>query len=366
MRRGILIIFLCGVCAACSQGSGGTNVLPPGSPGAPESGASPAPSVSPSFDPASVHVTEYAVPITPQYVGAAGDGSVYFGYGGNGTGSNLYRFAGGALSQTPQGAPPGGYLPGGGVYGIATNADQVYWLSAYGGPGFSPYTAVECGGNGRAAVCEPTVEEPTSMVVDPSGTFWIGGWTYNGNGEIATSSGASAQFAGGIVQLLRGPNQAVWGVLEAYPNYRIVEFALSSAGISIVQSFALPSGESAGSITYGGDGALWFTDSQTNAIGRMTGTGALTEFPLSTPNALGSSWFGLWQIATACDGSVWFTEPNAGKVARIAPDGPIAQFSLPTADGYGNAIAAAPQMPCTAPQLWVGEQRSNRIVSIRY
>lgn len=291
---------------------------------------------------------------------------MYFGYGGNGTGSNLYRFAGGAFSQTPQGPPPNGYTRGGGVYGIETVGNQTYWLSAYGGPGFSSYVAVECGGSGSATVCEPTVDEPTTMVIDASNTFWTGGWTFNGNGAIATSSGARVQLPDGVVQLVRGPNQAVWGVLEAFPNYRIVEFALSPAGISIAQSFPLPAGESAGSITYGGDGALWFTDSQTNAIGRMTSTGALTEYPLASQNALGPPWYGLWQIATACDGSVWFTEPNADKVARIAANGTIAEIAMPTPGGYVDAIAARLQTPCTAPQLWVAEQRSNHIASISF
>lgn len=306
------------------------------------------------------------MPASPQYLASASDGSLYFGNGANGGGSNLYRYSNGSFSQTVPAHPPSGYTPGGGVYGISTTATQVYWLSAYNGPSFQPYVAVECGGMGTATLCEPTVNEPTTMLVDSVGTFWVGGWTYNGGGMIATSTNSGASFPAGVVQLVNGPGNAVWGALEDYPVYTIARFTIAGSAVNIAQQFTLPSGDAVGSMTFGPDGALWFTDQQRNAIGRMDAIGNLTEYPLPSANALGNPWFGVWQIASACDGSMWFTEPGVNKVGRIDTHGAIFEFPIATPNAYPNAIAATGGSKCTAPQVWVAEQTANRLAAIAF
>lgn len=328
----------------------------------------PAPSPSPAstFNPSTVRISEFVSPVKPQYLAVAGDGSLYTGYGENGTGSNLYRDLNGSFTQTLPASPPSGFDPGGGVYAVAAVANQVYWASAYGGPGFQPYFAIECGGNGTASLCEPTVDEPTTMLVDAAGTFWVGGWGFNGGGLIATSAKTSAQLDSGVVQLVIGPGNAVWGALENFPNYSIARFVNANGAISIAQQFALPSGDAIGSMTYGGDGALWFTDQQRNAIGRIDGSGTLTEFPLSGSNALGQPFFGVFQIATACDGAVWFSEPGVNKVARIDARGVINEFPIATPNAYPNAVAAIAGAKCVQPQVWVAEQVAGKLAAISY
>ncbi|HET9095733.1 MAG TPA: hypothetical protein VFN37_03645 [Candidatus Baltobacteraceae bacterium] len=311
-----------------------------------------------------MRISEYASPVTPQYLAVAPDGAAYTGYGANGSGSNLYRDANGSFTHASPAGPPSGYEAGGGVYGIAATGSQVYWLSAYGGPNFQPYVAVECGGTGTAALCEPTVDEPTTMLVDAGGTFWVGGWSYSGGGMIATSAKTRNTFNGGIVQLLLGPDKAVWGALQNYPNYAIARFSDTNGTVSIAAQFALPSGDAIGSMTYGGDGALWFTDPQRNAIGRMDAAGNLTEYPLTGSNALGQPWYGVWQITTACDGSVWFTEPGLNEVGRIDAHGAIDQFPLATPNAYPNAIASTGK--CAPPEVWVAEQTANKLATISY
>jgi streptogramin lyase len=229
--------------------------------------------------------------------------------------------------------------------------------------------SVECGANGPATLCEPTVDQPTTMLVDATGTFWVGGWAFSGGGEIITSAGASADFPGGIVQLVIGPGGGVWGIMEAYPSYAIAQFTIANGVVAIANEFPLPSGDAAGSITLGGDGALWFTDHQRNAIGRIDATGNVAEYPIPSPNALGQPWYGLWQIATACDGTVWFTEPDTGKIGRVDGKGRISEIAMPTTNGYPDAIAATPPATpgrCTTPQIWVAEQYANKIASISY
>jgi titin len=71
-------------------------------------------------------------------------------------------------------------------------------------------------------------------------------------------------------------------------------------------------------ITTGADGALWFTNSRTNSIGRMTTDGHLTTYSgvgVSRPCA----------ITMGPDGALWFV--NAGSIGRIATDGTITAFT---------------------------------------
>jgi streptogramin lyase len=375
----ICIVFSLLVCA-CSQTAG--TVPPPGSVGQPGSSGGPTPhaSATPSpsptpFNAAAVHIAERPVPVTPLYVAAAADGDAYFGFGANGTGSNLYQLSSTALQQTLPAPPPSGDTPGGGVYGITvTPSGTVFWLSSYFESSFAFAVEVECGGSGgTATICEPTVDEPTSMLVDATGTFWVAGFSFNGGGEIATSSNASANFdTRSVIQIVNGPAQHVWGITadfsESGARYSIVQFGISGQSVTVVQAYALPPGDSATSVTFGGDGDLWFTDVQRNAIGRMDSAGALQEFPLRSPNALPAAQFGEAQIATGCDGAVWFTEPGRNQVARIDAAGVLNEFTLPTTQSAPGAIAAvAPQShQCTGPELWVGEEAARQLAAVSF
>jgi streptogramin lyase len=85
--------------------------------------------------------------------------------------------------------------------------------------------------------------------------------------------------------------------------------------------FSVPSGNTAYWITVGPDGNLWFTEYGGNAIGRMTVAGAMVEFPVPTS---GSAPLG---ITLGRDGNLWFTEINGSKIGRL---------NL----GYGNLLPA--------------------------
>jgi streptogramin lyase len=120
-------------------------------------------------------------------------------------------------------------------------------------------------------------------------------------------------------------------------------------------------------IAAGSDGALWFTERDAHAIGRITTSGAITEFPLAT---------GLspYDIKAGADGAVWFTADSclgrittsgeitawpvhgAGRLVGIvaAPDG-----SIWAADDLKSALwhfvppadDAAPPTPCAPPTI---------------
>jgi virginiamycin B lyase len=87
-----------------------------------------------------------------------------------------------------------------------------------------------------------------------------------------------------------------------------------------ITEFPLPSGSRPLGITVGPDGALWFAESGTNKIGRITTGGQVQEFP--TP-------FGGSQparITAGPDGNLWFTETLGDRIGRITPSGTITEF----------------------------------------
>ena len=60
----------------------------------------------------------------------------------------------------------------------------------------------------------------------------------------------------------------------------------------------------------GPDTNLWFTDINSNSIGRITTTGSVTHIAVPTPGQNDG-------ITPGPDGNVWFTELSASKVARV-------------------------------------------------
>ena len=73
-------------------------------------------------------------------------------------------------------------------------------------------------------------------------------------------------------------------------------------------------------IVAGPDGNIWFTDHDTNQIGRISTAGPIAEFPIPTASA------GLKDIAPGPDGNVWFTESDARNIGPITPREPLTEF----------------------------------------
>jgi len=82
-----------------------------------------------------------------------------------------------------------------------------------------------------------------------------------------------------------------------------------------VTEFQVSSGFGSGcSITKGSDGALWFIDNGRHGVGRISTGGTASFFPF---NNMGQ----LWQIVSGPDGALWITEPQSGKIARLDTSG---------------------------------------------
>jgi uncharacterized repeat protein (TIGR01451 family) len=147
-------------------------------------------------------------------------------------------------------------------------------------------------------------------------------------------------------------------------------------------------------IAAGPDGALWYTDTGANKIGRVSTTGGVTEFslptPLSDPKGIvagpdGNLWFtefgvdriarittggvitefqltlnsGPSDIAVGSDGALWFTESASDQIGRITVTGTVTEFIVPGGGSTPFGIAAGPDG-----QLWFTEFDSNEIGAI--
>ncbi len=104
-------------------------------------------------------------------------------------------------------------------------------------------------------------------------------------------------------------------------------------------------------ITTGSDGNLWFTNENAGTINRITTTGTITSYSISSKLLAPGAPFA---ITSGPDNNLWFTvdPPNPtyiGEIGRITTSGTITMYSLPT--GY------VPQFITSGPDgnLWFTE-----------
>jgi poly(3-hydroxybutyrate) depolymerase len=103
-----------------------------------------------------------------------------------------------------------------------------------------------------------------------------------------------------------------------------------------VRMFRLPErGALPFDLAAGPDGSMWFTEFAANKIGRISATGAITEFTAPTANA------GPYQITAGAGGAMWFTEYNTTKIGRVSRDGTIREFQIPAPSYGGTAITGS-------------------------
>jgi virginiamycin B lyase len=123
------------------------------------------------------------------------------------------------------------------------------------------------------------------------------------------------------------------------------------AGAQTFSDFTIPTGASIPTgIIAGPDGALWFTESSTNKIGRVTTSGSFTEYPVPTASSSPLA------IVNGPDGALWFVESTANKIGRITTSGAITEFQVP---GLGQDLAGIAAGPDGA--LWFTNAGNNTI-----
>jgi sugar lactone lactonase YvrE len=117
-----------------------------------------------------------------------------------------------------------------------------------------------------------------------------------------------------------------------------------------MKAYRVPTSSRLQSVTSASDGNLWFTDSGTNKIGRMTPSGAIKEF--SVPTA-GAAPYGICQ---GPDGKLWFTEENSNKIGSVTLSGSFREYDIPTTSSGPLGIVAGPDGA-----LWFTEETAGKI-----
>src|SRR6185437_3399582 len=118
-----------------------------------------------------------------------------------------------------------------------------------------------------------------------------------------------------------------------------------------ITDYTLPLLSSPSGITVGSDSNLWFTDSESSKIGKVTTTGTITEYSLpASSRPLG--------IASGSDKNLWFSEYLKNKIGKITTAGVITEYSVPEKSSpYGMAAGSDNN-------LWFADYGTNKIGKI--
>ena len=126
---------------------------------------------------------------------------------------------------------------------------------------------------------------------------------------------------------------------------------ITTAGV--VTEFTPPTLEQSasrlGAITAGPEGALWYTDAGLDHVGRITTAGAHSRFPAPGGSGLGG-------ITTGPDGALWLTEGRAGRIARMTTSGAVSEYTLPTPGGGPAYVTPGPDGA-----LWFTESLASQV-----
>lgn len=132
------------------------------------------------------------------------------------------------------------------------------------------------------------------------------------------------------VRIAAGPDGAMW-FTESNSN-KIGRITTKGA----ITEYPIPTAASTPQgITAGPDGNLWFIEATGKKVGRITTSGVITEFPIPDPNTQPE------EITPGPDGNLWYTDAD-NSIGRVTTSGSITVFAMPVADSYPSGITAGP------------------------
>jgi virginiamycin B lyase len=302
--------------------------------------------ITPTSQP--VEISEY--PILPSNVDnvalgvAPGPGGVWFAVS-NGESPGLNEVglmaAPGHITYFP--VPSNGFNPLNG--GVVEGSDGAMWFTCDG----SILRVTSAGSFTNYLVPGPN-GYPAHITSIPGSSLWFAEADVPTVGDI-TTSGTITRYSldqtlsgHALNGIAYGSDGALWLAATASEVDGPYIVRLLTDGTSSLFSLAANFGNTGypGDITSGPDGALWFTDSTTAAIGRITTSGSISSFKLSKVNPT--------DLTTGSDGALWFTNLNSlsstsGLVGRLTTSGTATYYPIPNyvnepLDGrYENDVA---------------------------
>jgi streptogramin lyase len=220
--------------------------------------------------------------------------------------------------------------------------------------------------------------------------MWFVERTANQIGRMTTAGVVTNEYpiptvASGTLKITVGSDGALWFTENAQAKIGRVSTGggfteYSTAGFSGSQTCGSPpclsTASQPHSIVAGPDGALWFTDVGPGAIGRITTSGAIAEFPVSQSTFLAdiavgpdrALWFadfggqigrittsgavtnlfpaprnlGPISITAGTDGALWFGDGNTPSIGRVTTIGQFSDYPLPSGPYFPGAVIAGP------------------------
>lgn len=243
----------------------------------------------------------------------------------------------------------GNYIVGAGAPGVSlkSRSDAQFAVVPEGANAFELRPPVRPGypfGNVPVALTARATPGASSGAKAVTATFSV---AYSGDicgilTEFPLPTASSVPFG-----LTAGPDGALWfseaqtnKIGRITPSGKIVEFSVTA-------------GSDPGNIVTGPDKNIWYTEFTRDYIGRITTRGALNEFPVPTSGAMSLG------IAVGPDGNLWFTENHSGNIGRATTSGVVTEFLPHTSNSQPRGIVAGPN-----DQLWYTECNGNLLASI--
>ena len=210
-------------------------------------------------------------------------------------------------------------------------------------------------GGAFTIVTQYAAAQTNRIVLGPDGNLWFTGFATDPNsGFVAkvTTAGAVTAYPANAFSfnITVGPDSNLWFTGPSEPNDKIGK--MTTAGVAT--AYPMPADTRGYDIVTGPDGNLWFTDDFTSSVGRITTSGAITEF--ATPTTLSRP----AGIARGPDGNIWFTEgffqTGGNRIGKLtlAPNVAVSSNFGPSGTfnpGLGSGVVAPAQLayPFTVP-----------------
>jgi len=201
-----------------------------------------------------------------------------------------------------------------------------------------------------------------NIISGPQGKLWFD--DENGGVYSITTSGAVTSYrveTDPLVALAQGPDGNVWAVDW---EFEYIDQLNVSSGVVTQHSLYPGPSPSPGifnpmNITTGSDGALWFTQApyseneigQPMDLGRITTSGAVSYYVTNGASLSGDP---AALTLNATDQNIWFTEPSA--IGRMTPSGTLTEFPIAVGAGACCGIVAS-----SDGSLWFIETNANAI-----
>jgi streptogramin lyase len=244
-----------------------------------------------------------------------------------------------------------------GLTGIVQGPDNNRWFTEFAADKIgriitAGQTGVAPGTNAPSTIAEfnlPTAGSgPLNITVGPDGNLWFTENTGDRIGRINPLAGDDAAIQASLMEfsvpnnggILSGPNYITTGPDGAlwFTESTSDEIGRITTAGAVTNEFAVPgAGSTPSGIATGADGKLWFTEAGSGQIGNITTGGTVTEFTIPVPNA--GAFSDPEDIVLGPNGNLFFTDFGRDQIGRITPAGVFTQFNLPVGRGPNHIVA---------------------------